>query len=102
MVVFGSKPKKPNSLKPQDFKTIENLEARRLKKKTTHCLSPLQYVAGSNRRIHHGISRARNAIFAASKAKFACGIDDTDFIAAFDWLVLSWVWRVLAKKGFDG
>ena len=65
MMVFGSKPKKAQSLKPQDkrrisllncdFKLIENVEARRFKKLTTHCLSPLHYVGCSNRRIHHGI-----------------------------------------------
>ena len=30
-----------------------------------------------------------------------CGIADTDFVAAFDWLVLSWVWKVLLKLGVD-
>ena len=111
MMVFGSKPKKPKSLKPADkrrisllncdFKLVEGIDARRFRKITTKCLSPLQYVAGSDRRIHHGIARARDAIQAASKSKLGCGIADTDFVAAFDWLVLSWVWKVLIKLGVD-
>ena len=84
-----------------DFKLVEGIDARRFRKITTKCLSPLQYVAGSDRRIHHGIARARDAIQAASKSKFGCGIADTDFVAAFDWLVLSWVWKVLIKLGVD-
>ena len=75
LMVFGSKPKKPNSILPQDkrrisllnsdFKVSRGLEARRLKKMLTHTLSPLQLVAGSDRRIHHGINLARDAIWAA-------------------------------------
>ena len=111
MMVFGTKPKKANSIKPgdkrrisllnSDFKLVEGLEARRFRKITTHCLSPLQYVGGSDRRIHHGIARARDAIHAAGRSKIGCGIADTDFVAAFDWLVLSWVWQVLDKLGVD-
>ena len=62
-------------------------------------ISPLQYVDGSDRKIHHGIGRARDAIFAASKQKVGFGIADTDFVAAFDWMVLDWVWKVLLKLG---
>ena len=58
-------------------------------------------MAGSDRRIHHGIARARDAIFAASKKKEGCGILDTDYIAAFDWMVMHWVFMVLAKKGLS-
>ena len=57
-------------------------------------------VAGDDRRIHHGINLARNAIQAASKCKNSgCGIADTDYQAAFDFLVMSWVFMVLKKKG---
>ena len=111
MMVFGAKPKKPSSLKPRDkrrlsllncdFKLVEGLEAGRFKKISTKCLSPLQYVAGKDRKIHHGIAKARDAIFASSQSKSGCGIADMDFIAAFDWLVLSWVWKVLTKMGVD-
>ena len=79
MMVFGSKPKKPSSIKPQDkrrisllnsdFKVASGLEARRLKKTLTHTLSPLQLVAGDDRRIHHGINLARDALWAAGRRK---------------------------------
>ena len=111
LMVFGTKPKKKTSLKPGDkrrisllncdFKLVEALDARRFRKISPYCLSHVQYVGGSERRIHHGISRARDAIHAAGKSKLGCGIADTDFVAAFDWLVLGWVWKVLLKLGVD-
>ena len=109
MMNFCSKPKKINSYKPSDkrrisilncdFKLFEGLLARRFRKVGYRVLSPLQYVAGKDRTIHHGIARARDAIEAAHHSKLECGIGDQDFIAAFDYLVLSWVWQVLEKKG---
>ena len=104
LMVFGCKPKKPNSLLPKDkrrisllncdFKIASGLEARCLKKTATHSLSHLQLVAGNNRRIHHGINCARNAIYSAGKPGHSgCGILDMDLIAAFDWLCLDWVYR---------
>ena len=112
LMVFGSKPKKPNSKKPgdkrkisllnADFKVSTGLEARWMKKVATHTLSHLQLVAGNNRRIHHGICLARNAIHAAGKnARNGCGILDTDLIAAFDFMCLDWAFMVLEKKGLD-
>ena len=111
-MVFGSKPKKANSIKPGDkrrisllncdFKTMSGLDSARFKKTATRTLSPLQYVAGDDRRIHHCINLARDAIQAASKmTKSGCGIADTDYQAAFDFLVMSWVFSVLKKKGLD-
>ena len=112
LMVFGSKPKKPHSILPgdkrkisllnSDFKTATGLEADMLKDTATHTLSPLQLVAGSDRRIHHGINMARNAIFAAGRPGHAgCGILDTDLVAAFDFLCMEWVFMVLDKKGLD-
>ena len=56
LMVFGSKPKKPNSILPKDkrrisllncdFKVATGLEARLYKKTATHTLSPFQLVAG--------------------------------------------------------
>ena len=78
------------------------MEARLLKNTATHTLSPLQLVAGSDRRIHHGINMARNAIFAAGKpGHTGFGILDTDLVAAFDFLCMDWVFMVLQKKGLD-
>ena len=61
-MVFGSKPKKASSNNPgdkrrmsllnSDFKTISGLESARFKKTATKTLSPLQLVAGDDRRIH--------------------------------------------------
>ena len=76
---------------------LEGIQAKRFRKLGNIILSPLQYVAGNDRKIHHGIAHARDAISAAMKSKLGCGIADMDFIAAFDWLVLSWVWKVLDK-----
>ena len=61
-------------------------------------------MAGDDRQIHHGINLARDAIQAATKlTSSGCGIADTDYQAAFDFLVMSWVFLVLNKKGFcDG
>ena len=79
-----------DSLLNSDFKVASGLEAGRLKQMLTHTLSPLQLVAGNDRRIHHGINLARNAIFAAGKlTRSGCGIADTDYQAAFDSLVMS-------------
>ena len=73
-----------------------------MKSVATHTLSHLQLVGGEDRRIHHGINLARNAIYAAGKAGHAgCGILDTDLVAAFDWLSLEWVYKVLERKGLD-
>ena len=109
LMVFGCKPKKPNSIKPQDkrrisllnsdFKTDGGLEARKLKKTLTHTLSPLQLVAGEDRRIHHGINLAKDAIWAAGKRGQGCGILDTDLVAGFDFMSLKWCLQVLARKG---
>ena len=112
LMVFGAKPKKPGSLLPKDkrrislvnsdFKIATGLEASHLKDVATHTLSHLQLVAGDDRRIHHGINLARNAIYAAGRAGHpGCGILDTDLIAAFDWLCLDWTYKVLQKKGLD-
>ena len=111
-MVFGPKPKKANSNKPgdkrrisllnSDFKTISGVKSKRFKKTATSTLSPFQFVAGGDRRIHHGINLARNAIYAAGKlTRSGCGIADTDYQAAFDFLVMTWVFMVLRKKGLS-
>ena len=112
MMVFGSKPKKALSILPKDkrrisllncdFKLLEGIQAKRFRHLGNRLLSPLQYVAGRDRKIHHGIARSRDAISSAMKSKLGCGIADMDFIAAFDWLVLSWVWKVLDKLKVKG
>ena len=57
---------------------------------------------GDDRKIHHGINLARDAINAAGvPGHEGCGILDTDLIAAFDWLCLDWCFKVLSKKGLS-
>lgn len=109
LMIFSTKPKKSNSIKPSDkrrisilncdYKLYEALYARRFRRLGSRTLSQLQYVAGTNRTIQHGIARARDAINSASHSRLRCGIGDQDYIAAFDFLVLSWVWKVLERKG---
>ena len=41
---------------------VFDTKSDRLKETASHTLSPLQLVAGSDRRIHHGINMARSAI----------------------------------------
>ena len=99
LMVFGSKPKKLSSLKPgdkrrisllnSDFKNATGIEAKRYGNTATHSLSPLQLVAGDDRRIHHGINLARDAIQQIAKTKSGCGLLDFDFLAGFDWLVMA-------------
>ena len=111
LMVFGTKPKKADSIRPgdkrrisllnADFKVVTGVEAKRFGKTATHSLSPSQLVAGTDRRIHHGINLARDAIHAVQRGRSGCGLLDLDFMAGFDWLDMSWVYLVLAKKGAD-
>ena len=112
LMVFGSKPKKPNSTKPSDkrkisllnadFKIITGIMNERLKKIANHTLSNCQLaVGGSDPRIHHGINLARDAIFAAGQGCEGVGILDNDYMAAFDHMVLLWVIKVLRAKGLS-
>ena len=50
-------------------------------------------VAGKDRRIHHGINKARDCVNAVSKSK------DLDFVAAFNFTVLDWVFKVMRATG---
>ena len=78
---------------------MTGIDTKRFRKVMTHTVSHLQFVAGEDRNIHHGIALARDAIHAAGKSRLGCGILDTDLIAAFDWMVMPWVQQVLEKKG---
>ena len=110
-MVFGNKPKKPNSLKPSDkrkisllnadFKVTTGIDNNRFKKVATHTLSSCQLAAGDDRRIHHGINSARDAITAAGSGREGVGILDNDYKAAFDYMVLLWVIKVLRAKGLS-
>ena len=109
LMMFSCKPGKTKSLKPKDkrrlsllntdFKVITGVEVGRYNQVITHTLCPQQLAAGNDRRISFGICLARDAIYAAGKRKSGCGIADNDFEAAFDFLCLDWVRKVLQKKG---
>ena len=109
LTVFGTKLKKESSIKAKDkrrisllksdFKLSTGLEASRFKRTFTHTLSHTQMMAGEDRRISHMINKARDSIFSVSKSKAGCALLDLDFIAAFDYQVFSWVFKVLQAKG---
>ena len=80
------------------MKLVTGIDAARFHQTATHTMSPLQLVAGSDRRIHHGICRARDAIKAASRRREGCGMLDADFEAGFDYLAMSWTYEVLLRK----
>ena len=112
LMVFGNKPgKKAKSLKISDrrklsllnvdFKIATGVEAKRLRKTMAHTISPHQLVTGGDRRISHGVALARDAIHAAASLKKGCGILDTDLVAAFCNMVLTWCLQVMEKKGIS-
>ena len=112
LMVYGSKANKPpNSPDPKhkrrisllnsDFKIITGIDNSRLKSVATHTLNPNQLSAGDDRRIHHGICKARDAINVANSRNQGVGILDNDYMAAFDYMVLTWVFMVLQAKGLD-
>ena len=111
-MVYGTKANKPpNSPDPKhkrrisllnsDFKIISGIDNSRFKKVATHTLNKNQLSAGDDRRIHHGICKARDAIHMANSRNQGAGILDNDYMAAFDFMVLTWVFKVLEAKGLD-
>ena len=72
LMVFGTKPKKPTSIKPgdkrrisllnSDYKIITGVEAKRFGRTATHSLSEFQLVAGNNKEdtSWYWISKRRN------------------------------------------
>ena len=112
LMVYGAKANKPPSstdpkhkrrisLLNSDFKIISGIDNNRFKKVSTHTLNPNQLSAGCDRRIHHGINNARDAILSANSRNQGAGILDNDYMSAFDLMVLTWVFKVLEAKGLD-
>ena len=58
-------------------------------------------MTGGDKRISHGVAMARDAIHAAGISQERCGMLDTDLIAAFDNMVLTWCLQVMSRKGLD-
>ena len=109
LMIFSSKPGKSNSLKPEDkrrlsllnsdFKVLTGIEVGRYRKVLGHTLCPQQLAEAEEKRISFGICQARDAIYAAGMRRSGCGLADNDFQAAFDFLCLDWVRKVLERKG---
>ena len=107
LMMYGSKSNKPpNSPDPKhkrrisllnsDFKIMTGIDNSRFKSVATHTLNSNQLSAGDDRRIHHGICKARDAISVANGKNQGVGILDNDYMAAFDFMVLpgcSGCWR---------
>ena len=96
-----SSDKRKISLLNADFKIITGIFNERLKDIASHTLSSCQLAMGSDRRIHHGINGARDAIIAAGQKNICSGILDNGYQAAFDYMVLLWVFKVLHAKGLS-
>ena len=101
-MVYGSKINKPPSstdpnhkrrisLLNADFKINSGIYNSRFKKVSTHTLNKNQLALGEDRRIHHGRNKARDAIQYANGRNNGAGILDNDYMAAFDLMVLKWV-----------
>ena len=86
------------SLLQTDFKVLSGVLANRLKKTETHTLSKHQYSTGG-KRASHSACLARNAIENIKPNSKGCAIIETDFVSAFDRMSVSWIWKVLLKKG---
>ena len=109
VMVFANKPKKIDSTSPSDkrhisllnsdMKILSGLESMRLQSTTQHTLSPSQLVTGNDQRIQHGINSARDSILFADKNKLDGGLLSLDFKQGFDHLTMSFVFKVLVKKG---
>ena len=70
-----------------DTKHFSGLEARKFMKTMNHTISPLQLVAGDDRRIHHGIAKAHNVIQAVTKNKQVWALLDKDFKSTIDFVL---------------
>ena len=112
LMFYGPKANKPpNSPDPKhkrrisllnsDFKIITGIDNTRLKSVATHTLNPNQLSVGDDRRIHHGICKARDAINVANSKNQGAGILDNDYMSAFDLMVLTWVFMVQEAKGLS-
>ena len=91
------KDKRRLALLQSDYKVLTGVLAARLRKTEGHTLSNHQY-ASSHKKITHAISQARDAIHNTSPNHKGCAIIQTDFQQAFDFLSISWCWKVLEKK----
>ena len=109
-MIFISKQGKASSSKPAvkrkvslinaDFKVLRGLEVARYSQVLGHSPCPAQLAAAGDRKISFGICQARDAIYAAGMRRtgYGLGLADNEFKAAFNFLCLDWVRKVLGKK----
>ena len=98
LMVFAPKPKKPNSIKFKDKRTLslincdkklsELIITYRLKIISPRTLSANQLATGGDRKIYHGVNSARDAIQVATNNNMSGAMVDVDLVAGFN-LVLS-------------
>ena len=110
VVQFLSKPKKADSIKLSDrrkisvlctdFKCLETIIANRLNTIMPKFISQSQYAARP-RKIHQGISEARDVINYISKKDIPAAFLCLDMKAGFDNLNLDFTWFCLLKYGFS-
>ena len=111
MMIFAGKPGKLNSklLKDKrkisllnfDFKILTGIENSRHSKILHRTVSSNQYALGENKRIHHAVSAARDALYISAGDQKGSAICDLDFKSALDFLCMDWVYAVLKAKGMN-
>lgn len=111
LMMFATKPKKGNSIKVKDKRTLSLLncdkklydliQTNRLKSISTRGVSRNQLATGDDRRIYHGINAARDAIQQASNRNENCGLADMDLVQAFNLVSIHWICKVLLAKGLS-
>ena len=110
VVQFLTKPKKADSIKLSDkrkisvlctdFKCLEKINANRLNTIMPKFISRLHYAA-KPRKIHQGISAARDVINHISKKDIPAAFLCLDMKAGFDHFNLDFTWFCLLKYGFS-
>ena len=109
-VQFLSKPKKASSIKLSDkrkisvlctdFKCLETVLANRLNAAMPQFISESQY-ASKPRKIHQGISAARDLISFAGKENIGMALLALDMKSGFDFLQIDFVYYCMRKYGFS-
>ena len=108
-MVFAPKPKKAQSKKFKDKRTIslincdkklaESISTSRLRTLSCKGLSPNQLADGSDRKIYHGVNSARDAIHIAASRNESCAMADIDLVAGFNLVSMAWIAKGLHAKG---
>ena len=109
-VQFLSKPKKASSIKLSDkrkisvlctdFKCLETVMANRLNSVMPKFISDSQF-ASKPRKIHQGISAARDLVCFAEKEKLSMALLALDMKSGFDFLQMEFVYYCMQKYGFS-